>query len=188
MATPRRQRLGGAPGSGRLQLPDEDPGEPLRPLRGVDEEQHRVEQLQLEQRRAAVVERDHVHAGVGRRTEQGLGHLHREPAQAQLRGGRRRLPRHLVPHQAFGRADAAPDHRVLVDGVAEDAAEEDESPLAHGVDRSHVGLDHDGATGRGESVDVRPRLVELVGLVASRLETAARDRRLHDELTVSEGE
>ena len=91
----------------------------------------------------------------------------------------------LVVDEAQARADAPADHRVLVDGVAELATQEDQPDLAHRRRRR---------AGRAAPWPCGPTPIRSAmwrraascscGLVARRVEAAARDRRLDHDLAV----
>ena len=113
-----------------------------------------------------------------------LGRRHGPPAQSQLVSvGVVTTTTWLSMRSSSGPAPA-PDHRILVDGVAVGAAEEDQPDLALLVDRRLVGLHHGHAPRGHQVVDVAAGLVVLVGLVARRLVAAARDGRLDHHLAL----
>src|SRR5579859_7673056 len=87
-------------------------GEGCRPLRVVDEEQHRVEQLELEDQGRAVSARDDVHPCVGRGTEEAFGHGECVGGDLKMLYRGRGGSRHLVVDEMFERSDTPANHWI----------------------------------------------------------------------------
>ncbi len=145
------------------------------------EEQHRLDQLQLDEDRQAGVVAHHVSPRIERPAQAGRHGVVRAAGQVQ-HVSRRLVHRHVLGLALHGRL-ADPQQRLLAHAMRELAVYEDHGGLRLCVDQVAVRLQHHRPPGRVQLPDV-PAGGILAGLVVgSRAVGPGRNGRLHHKLT-----